>query len=319
MSGIVLFFVGVLTLAGIYAILSMILNLEAGWAGMWDLGIAGFLAVGGYTFIITTQSTRTDVVFAPQLPMWLGVVLGAAAAGLAAFVIGVPSLRVRGEYFLITTLAFAEVIRQLAINLGDVTRGTVGFNQFERPFQSVFPGTGYRWFLLALTWAIVALVYLVMRRLAQAPFGRLLRGFRDNDAVALSLGKHTNRHRILTFVLAGSLYGATVPLYLWFLRSITPSLFAAEVTFVAWTALVIGGIASRSGPIVGSVILLLITEAAALVQGSGEAAVVLASVRYVVLGLVLILVMRLRPEGLLTEAGAFAGASTRVDDARRQP
>lgn len=317
MTGILLFFVGVLTLAGVYAILAMILNLEAGWAGMWDLGIAGLLAVGGYTFIITTQSTHSDVTFAPQLPMWLGVVLGAAAGGLAALLIGVPSLRVRGEYFLITTLAFAEVIRQLAINLGDITRGTVGFNQFERPFQSVFSGTGYRWFLLALTWAAAGIVYLAMRRLSGAPFGRLLRGFRDNDAVALSLGKHTNRHRILTFVFAGTLYGAVAPLYLWFLRSVTPSLFGAEVTFVAWTALVIGGIASRSGPVVGAVILLVITEAASLVQGSGEATVVLASVRYVVLGLVLIVVMRFRPEGLRTEAEAFAGASTRFDHARR--
>ena len=319
MSGILLFFVGVLTLAGIYAILAMILNLEAGWAGMWDLGISGLLAVGGYTFIITTQSTHTDVIFAPQLPMWLGVVLGAGAGGLAALLIGLPSLRVRGEYFLITTLAFAEVIRQLAINLGDITRGTVGFNQFERPFQSMFPGAAYRWFLLALTWAAAGLVYLVMRRLARAPFGRLLRGFRDNDAVALSLGKHTNRHRIRTFVFAGILYGAVAPLYLWFLRSVTPSLFSSEVTFVAWTALVIGGIASRSGPIVGAVILLLVTEAAALVQGSGEATVLLASVRYIVLGLVLIVVMRFRPEGLKTEAASFGGASTRLDDTRRPP
>ncbi len=312
MSGILLFFVGVLTLAGIYAILAMILNMEAGWAGMWDLGLAGLVAVGGYVFIITTQQTHDDVVLAPHWPMWAGILAGSVAGGLTALIIGVPSLRVRGEYFLITTLAFAEVIRQLAINLGTVTRGTVGFNQFTRPFEGWVSGNGYRWLLLALVWLVVGMVYLLTRRLGHSPYGRLLRGFRDNDAVARSLGKHTNRHRIQTFVLAGLMYGAVAPLYVWFIRTVTPSLFTSEVTFVTWTALVIGGIASLRGPVIGAVILLIVTEASALVQGSGEMAVVLASVRFIVLGIVLILVMRFRPEGLSDERDAFAGASGRV-------
>lgn len=313
MSGIILFFVGVLTLAGIYAIFSLILDLEAGWAGMWDLGLAGLVAVGGYVFIITTQQTHTDVVFAPGWPMWAGILAGSLAGGVAALIIGIPSLRVRGEYFLITTLAFAEVIRQLAINLGSVTRGTVGFNQFSRPFEGLVSASGYRWLLLGLVWLVVLLVYLLLRRLGHSPYGRLLRGFRDNDPVARSLGKHTNRHRIQTFFLAGLLYGATAPLYVWFIRTVTPSLFTSEVTFVTWTALVIGGIASLRGPVLGALILLLVTEATALVQGSGEAAVVLASVRFIVLGVVLILVMRFRPEGLSDERKAFAGASARVE------
>ena len=245
--------------------------------------------------------------------MWAGVIAGSVAAAIAALIIGIPSLRVRGEYFLITTLAFAEVIRQLAINLGTVTRGTVGFNQFSRPFDGVVPGGAYRWFFLGIVWVVVLVVYLLMRRLGHSPYGRLLRGFRDNDPVARSLGKHTNRHRIQTFVFAGLMYGAVAPLYLWFIRTVTPSLFTSEVTFVTWTALVIGGIASLRGPVIGAVLLLIVTEAAALVQGSGEMAVVLASVRFIVLGLVLILVMRFRPEGLAQERDAFAGASRRVE------
>lgn len=312
MDGIVLFFVGVLTLAGIYAILSMILNLEAGWAGMWDLGLAGLVAVGGYVFIITTQQTHDDVILTPQWPMWAGVLAGSIAGGLAALIIGIPSLRVRGEYFLITTLAFAEVIRQLAINLGSLTRGTVGFNQFSRPFEGVVSGTGYRWLLLGMVWVVAGFVYLLMRRLGHSPYGRLLRGFRDNDPVARSLGKHTNRHRIQTFVLAGLMYGAMAPLYVWFIRTVTPSLFTSEVTFVTWTALVIGGIASLRGPIIGAFILLVVTEAAALVQGAGDMAVVLASIRFVVLGIVLILVMRFRPQGFTNERDAFADASARI-------
>lgn len=312
MTGVLFFFVGVLTLAGIYAVLAMILNLEAGWAGMWDLGIAGLVAVGGYTFIIFTQTQSDDVVFAPGLPMWAGVILGSLAGGVAALIIGLPSLRVRGEFFLITTLAFAEVIRQLSVNLNSITRGTVGFNQVDRPLESLAEGRGYRVLLLVIVWVVAGLVYLLMRRIVNAPYGRVLRAFRDNDPVALSLGKHTNRHRIHTFVLAGLLYGAVAPLYIWYLRIATPSIFSSELTFVTWTALVIGGIGSKGGAALGAVILLVVTEAVALLQGSAEFAVILASARLIVLGLVLILVMRYRPAGVISEDRSLAGASARA-------
>ncbi len=313
MTGLLLFFVGVLTLAGIYAILAMILNLEAGWAGMWDLGLVGSMAVGAYTYTILTQQKFTDVVISPQLPIWVGLVAAGIASGVFALVIGFPSLRVRGEYFLITTLAFGEVVRQIAVNWKPVTRGTIGFSELKRPFESLLPGTGNRIVLLGIVWLAAGLCYLLMRRIAHSPYGRLLRGLRDNDPVARSLGKATNRHRIQTYVFVGALYGLTAPLYLWYLRSLTPSLFAPDITFVAWTALVIGGIASKSGPVLGAVVLLVLTESVALVQGSAASAVVLASLRYIVLGLLLILVMRFRSDGLLKERDAFAAMSRQVE------
>jgi branched-chain amino acid transport system permease protein len=309
MSGLLLFFVGVLTLAGIYGILAMILNLEAGWAGMWDLGLVGSVAVGAYTYTILTQTKFDDVTFNPEFPMLIGMLGAGLASGLFALVIGIPSLRVRGEYFLITTLAFAEVVRQVAVNLKTVTRGTIGFSELARPFEGTVPGTGNRIVLLVIVWIAVGAVYLLMRRIARSPYGRLLRGFRDNDPVARSLGKATNRHRIQTYVLAGTLYGLTAPMYLWYLRAVNPHVFAPDITFVAWTALVIGGIASKRGPIIGAVVLLVLVESVSLIQGSATLAVVLASMRFVVLGLVLILVMRFRPNGLFDERDAFRGAS----------
>ena len=313
MSGLLLFFTGVLTLAGIYAILAMILNLEAGWAGMWDLGIVGILAVGGYTYTILTQTRFSDVALNPGLPIWVGMAGAGLASGLFALLIGLPTLRLRGEYFLITTLAFGEVVRQVAVNWKDVTRGTVGFSELRRPFETMVAGTANRIVLLGLVWLGVAVVYLLMLRIAHSPYGRLLRGFRDNDPVARSLGKPTNRHRIRTYVFAGVLYGLSAPMYLWFLRSVTPHVYAPDITFVAWTALVIGGIASKSGPILGAVVLLVITDSVSLLQGSANLAVILASTRFVVLGLLLILVMRFRPNGLMDERDAFAGASARVE------
>lgn len=312
MTGVFFFFVGTLALAGIFAVYALTLNMEAGWAGMWNLGVAGFLAIGSYTFVLTTQTQFDDVEYSLGWPMWAGIIAASLVTGAVALLVGLPTLRVRGEYFLIATLAFAEVVRQLAINLNSYTRGTVGFSRLDRPFESLATGRAYRLVLLGIVAAVVLLVYLLSRRVGWSPFGRLLRAFRDNDPVALSLGKHTNRYRIQTFVLTGMLYGATAPLYIWFIRGLTPSLFAADLTFVVWTALVIGGIGSMAGPIIGAVVLLLLTESVALLQGSPRFAELLASSRFLILGLALILVMRIRPQGLLTERGAFEGASERV-------
>lgn len=306
------FFVGILTLAGFYAILAMILNLEAGWGGMWDLGVAGLVAVGAYTYVLTTQTGVTSgLAFAPGWPLWAGVLAASAMTALVALLIGIPALRVRGEYFLITTLAFAEVIRQLTSNLTTVTRGTVGFSQLERPFESLAPGRAYRFVLFGLVLLAGVLLQLLLRRLGRSPYGRLLRASRDNEGVALSLGKHVTRYRIATFALSGALFGAVAPLYVWFIRSIVPSLFAADLTFTVWTALVIGGIGSFSGPVIGALILLVLTEMLQLIQGSAEYATLLASTRPIILGVLLILIMRLKPSGLLTERAAFLAASGR--------
>jgi branched-chain amino acid transport system permease protein len=311
MTGVLTFLIGVLTLAGIYAILTMLLNLLAGWGGMWDLGMAGMLAVGAYVFVITTQTTHSDVALTPGWPMWVGLILASLAGGAVALLIGTPSLRVRGLYFMITTLAFAEVIRQLVINLEPVTRGTRGFNQFDRPLQSMLglQGISYRLAFLGLVWLLALVGYIVMTRIARAPLGELLRGFRDNDPLALALGKHTNRRRISVYVFSGLIIGGVVaPLYVWYIQSVVPSLFSQDITFLAWAALAIGGFASMRGPLIGAALLVLLLESAGLLQGSipSRYIVLLSSARFIILGFVLIGVMRFRPQGIISEKQDFA-------------
>jgi branched-chain amino acid transport system permease protein len=310
---ILIFFVGVLTLAGFYAIISMLLNIESGWAGMWDLGIAGLLAVGAYTYVLTTQTqVPVGLSFAPQWPMWAGILAAGLMTGLVALVIGAPGLRVRGEYFLITTLAFAEVIHQLAVNLTTITRGTVGFSQLQRPFASLAAGTEYRFVLLAIVVVVGIVVYALSMRIGRSPYGRLMRALRDNEGVALSLGKHISKYRIQTFVLVGVLYGLSAPIYVWYIRSLVPQLFAPDITFTTWTALVIGGVGSFRGPALGAALLLLLTETLQFVQGSAQYATLLASTRPIILGVLLIVVMRWRPQGLIPERTDFRNMSQRT-------
>ena len=314
MSGWIIFVVSVLTLAGIYAILSMILNLEAGWGGMWDLGIAGLLAVGAYTYVIfTLPPGKEDVEFAVGWPIWAGVLMAALMTGAVALVIGTPALRLRGEYFLITTFAFAEVIRQVLINQNSWTKGTVGFAQIQRPFETYVSGRDYNYLLLGMVALVAVVVFLVTRRLGKAPFGRLMRGFRDNEPLANALGKHVTRYRVQTFVLVGVLIGATAPLYVWYIRALVPQLFAADITFTVWIALVVGGLASIGGPALGAVVLIGITEGLQFIPVSVEHAVLLSSTRPMLLGLALILVLRYRPQGLIPERRSFKNESRRFE------
>jgi branched-chain amino acid transport system permease protein len=176
------------------------------------------------------------------------------------------------------------------------------------------PPSDYRWLLLALAVFVAAAIYLLLNRLAKTPYVRLLRAARDNEAVARSLGKNVLRYRIATYVFAGALIGVITPLYLWHVRSVVPSMFVSELTFVVWTALVIGGIGSRKGPLVGATLLIVCTELLTFLQGSAEYAQMLAATRPIILGILLILVLRFRSEGLMSERAAF-----RTSDAGSEP
>ena len=313
MSGWIIFLASILALAGIYVILAMVLNLEAGWAGFWDLGIAGLFAVGAYVFVIlTVQADTINVVFAPELPLLLGILGGALATGLVAFILGIIALRMRGEFFLITTFAFSVVIIEIIKNQASVTMGPIGINTIERPFDQLVSTRNYNFVLLGLVAFAVVAVYIVTKRLGQSPFGRLLRSQRDNEAVALSLGKNVTAARLRAFVIAGLLIGVAAPLYVWYIRSLTPSMFNPLLTFTVWTALVIGGMGNFRGPLLGGMILILLTEATNFLQVSFEYANVIAALRPIIIGLLLIVIMRVQPGGLLPERLSFDGERERL-------
>ncbi len=312
------FWVGVLTLALIYGSLAMVLNVESGWGGMWDLGVAGLLASGAYCYIILgIDDPDLGTRFVPGLPMWLAWPLAAAFTGLVALAIALPSLRLRREYFLITTLAFAEIIRQIAVIQADLTRGTTGFSSLDRPFDTLVEPRDYNYVLLGIVAFAALVVYLITRRIGTSAYGRTLRAARDNEALALALGKRVNRMRIKTFVVAGVLIGAIAPLYLFYIRAITPQLFAPGITFTIWTALVIGGIGSIRGGLVGAVVLIVFTEAVGLIEVDPQYINILVSIEPFLVGLLLVLVLRFRPDGLISERNAFGTRAGRR--ARRVP
>lgn len=307
-----LFAAGVVTLAALYAIITMALNLEAGVTGLLDLGIVSFLGIGAYTYVLlTVDGAEAAHGIGLGLPMWVGVLGAGLAGGLAALLIGLPTLRLRGEYFLIATFAFAEVLYQIVTNERWLTRGTLGFNQLPQPFRDAFSGLGYQVFYMVLILGVMLLVYAALRRITAAPLGRTLRAIRENETVALSVGKNVYRFKLLTFVLAGVLVGLTGPLYVWYTTLLVPALIQYNVTFTAWIALALGGMGNHLGALVGAFVLIGLQEALRFVNIGGGSGSLAGGIQTALEGLLLILIIRFRPQGILPEKPVALPASLR--------
>lgn len=304
MSNIILFLASVIALMGIYALLTLAVNLHYGYAGLLSFGIVGFAAVGAYTYAIVTRGAPVgeDVyLFYFNQPWWVGFLAAGAVTTLFAFIIGLPTLRVEGDYLLIVTFAFAEVIQDLLSNEGWLTNGTRGFINIHLPFRELIPGRNYTLFLAVLIVVIVAVVYLIAQRLGTAPFGRTMRAIRDNEPAALAVGKSVYSFKMRTFLLGAAICGFAGAMYTWYMTLAMPSIFGMSVSFAAWIALIVGGQGNNKGAIVGAIVLLGVQQAFKFISLTPDLAPIISSVQLIMEGLVLIIILRFWPRGLIPE------------------
>jgi branched-chain amino acid transport system permease protein len=304
MSNIILFLASVIALMGIYALLTLAVNVHYGYAGLLSFGIVGFAAVGAYTYAIVTRGAPVGedvyILFFNQ-PWWVGFLAAGVVTTLFAFIIGLPTLRVEGDYLLIVTFAFAEVIQDLLSNEGWLTNGTRGFINIHLPFRELIPGRNYTLFLAFLIVVIVAVVYLIVQRLGTAPFGRTLRAIRDNEPATLALGKSVYGFKMRTFLLGAAICGFAGAMYTWYMTLAMPSIFGMSVSFTAWIALIVGGLGNNKGAIVGTIVLLGVQQAFKFISLTPDMAPIISSIQLIMEGLVLILILRFWPRGLIPE------------------
>jgi branched-chain amino acid transport system permease protein len=246
------FWIYVATQALIFAIFAMSLDLLVGYAGLPSLGHAGFYGVGAYACALLALGHVDGLV--PLL------VAGALAAGLAALPIGALSLRTSGIYFLMLTLAFAQMLWGLAVNWTSLTRGTDGLIGIPRPTLvglDAFNISLYErgpFFYLCLVLAIAVFVFL--ESLTRSPFGKALEGIRENDRRMRALGFPTFRYRLAAFVIAGSLAGIAGALAAMSNGFATPDLLYWTLSGLALIAIVVGGSRSLAGPVLGAFVVL---------------------------------------------------------------
>ena len=282
------------TVGGIYAMLALSLNLIWGGAGMVNLGLAGFFAVGAYASALLTTAGH-----APILAGWAMALLAGGAAGL---VVTLSTTRLREDYLAIVTLGFAEVVRLIAANETWLTRGTDGISGIPGPWKQAL-GRDFNTVYFAILLAALAAVFLLMRRIDRSPYGRALRAIREDAQVAQVAGKPVLRFKMEAFALSAAIAGLAGALYGHFTSYIAPDLFLPLITVYIFLAVASGGVGSPGGALIGAYLLMTLLESARFFVEliPGVTAVQRAALKELLIAVALILVLRLLPSGLVPE------------------
>lgn len=319
---------GISQQAIIFALAAIGLNLHFGYTGLLNFGQVAFMAAGAYGVGIST--TYFDA------PLWLGIIIGMLAGVVLAILLGLPTLRLRADYLAIVTIAVGEIIRLVvrAAVLSDVTGGSNGINGFANTFQNWNPlnnnGTyGFRLFgrinlqfsgadvwELMVGWGLVLISVAIVWKLVNAPWGRVLRSIREDEDAATALGKNVFRFKMQSLILGGSFGTLAGIFYAVQQNSVQPDNYATQQTFFALTAAILGGLARVWGPVVGSILfwmILSLTENVLiqLIQNNIMPDWLMTRsqvgpVRFMIVGLTLILLMVFRPQGIFGDKREIA-------------
>ena len=294
-----------LVFASAYAIIVLGLNLQWGFTGLFNVGVAGFVAVGAYTSAILTTPDAADRIGGFGWPVAAGWLAAMVTSGLAGLAVGAIALRLRHDYLAITTFGIAVTIQLAATNAQRLTGGPFGVQFIPKPMQTLL-GTGLPWTLayLALVLVLLGLVYWALETLVRSPWGRVLRAIREDEDAAASLGKRAYVFRLQSFVIGSMLMGLGGAVYAHFVGYIAPEDFLPILTFQLWAMLIVGGSGNNRGALLGAYVVWgFWAGAGALLRGfvpQAEQARA-AALQVVLIGVLIALMLVLRPRGLLGE------------------
>jgi branched-chain amino acid transport system permease protein len=301
--GLMMYGISILTMTGIYAVSCLGLNVQWGFTGLFNAGIAGFFAVGAYTSAILTTPDNAGHLGGFGLPLPLGLIGSMITAGIIAWAVAKICLRLRSDYLAIATLGIAEILRLILKNEQWLTGGSLGISHIPRPFDDL----GQPWAELGFLGVVVAIVlaiYWLIERGLRAPWGRVMRAIRENETAAEAAGKDVERYRLEAFVFGAMFMGLGGALSAHAFKFISPE--ATEpllVTFLVWVMLIIGGSGNNKGAILGAFIVWTIWSMTELFTGllPAEWASRSSYIRVFLIGLALQLVLQFYAKGLIPE------------------
>ena len=281
--------------AGIYALMALGVNVIWGLAGMVNLGLVGFFAVGAYASALLTLKAGWA--------MAAGLAAGAVVAALVGAVVALVTVRLRGDYLAIVTLGFAETIRIVASNAIWLTNGTDGLSGIPGPYRASFSPEAFNLLYLAIVAVIVAIAYAMAERLRASPFGRVLRAIRDDEQVAAVAGKHVMLFKVKAFAIGSAALGLAGGLYAHYTSYIAPDIFVPLFTLYIKLALLAGGLGNNRGAIVGALAVVFMLESTRFVIPlvPGVTPVQGAAIREFLVAALLLVMLRYKPTGILPE------------------
>jgi branched-chain amino acid transport system permease protein len=282
----------IVILVGINIILAVSLNLINGVTGQFSIGHAGFYAIGGYTsaaiVVYGGAYLRTLTGFLPSMVqdtvlLLVGLLAAAVTAGLAGLAVGIPSLRLRGDYLAIVTLGFGEIIRVFILNI-DAIGGSRGFSGIPQL-------SNFFWVYL-----LVLVTILTIRNLIHSSYGRAFISIRDDEIAAEAMGVDTTRHKVMSFVISSMFAGIAGGLFGHFTMYLHPNSFLFTTSFYLIIMIVVGGLGTIEGAVLGAI---LVTVSLELFRGFGP-------FRLVNFAILLVLIMIYRPQGLVGKRHGYS-------------
>jgi len=306
------FVVGFAVVATIYAVFSLGLNVHWGYTGLFNFGVAAFFSLGAYTAALVTlpkpegvYATYVQQIIGLNQPFLVGVIAAGAVAGVVALLIGLLTLRLREDYLAIATIGIAEAVRLILENEEWLANGAKGLVGIRAPLGSLVPPAYYNYVYLAIAGVFLVAIYILLERGIRSPWGRVLRAVREDEAVAEASGKSVFRYKLQSLVLGAVIMGIGGALYAHQVRVIAPSDFNPLFgTFIIWVMLIVGGSGNNRGAILGAFVVWGIWSGTEAVTGRILPAALESRapfVRFFLIGLLLVLVLLLRPRGILGE------------------
>lgn len=300
------FIISIAAVATLYSFMVLGLNVSWGFNKILNFGLVGFFAIGAFTTSVLTGPTPppgTEHIFGFGLPIPIGIIAGSILAGLAAALLGFAALRVKGPYLAMTSFAFANLILIVSEQEAWLTGGYYGINKVPQIFGGDIPFMSYNLFYLILAITLLLLTMYTLDKLcAWSPFGRLLRGIGDSDKAASMLGKNIFRVRTVSFALSGLICGFGGALFAHYFGFVVSTQFYAFITWTAWVALLVGGAGNNRAALIGSAIIFFgLMQLVRLAPVSTSNPTLFTSARSLAMGIILMAVMRTKPEGLFKE------------------
>jgi branched-chain amino acid transport system permease protein len=273
----------------IWMMLSISQNLVLGYAGLFSMCQAAFFGVGAYTSALMYINFGSHIL--------ISSVVGAFLASLMGIVIAIPSLRLKGDYFFIATLALQVIVFNLFVNWTSVTKGPLGVYGIERPeFFGIKLNSNFTYLLMAIVF--VSICYFISNRICNSSFGMTLKAIREDEIAAAAVGKNILKFKVLIFMVSGMWASLAGSLYIYFIGAVDPFAFTLHESIFILSIAIVGGLGTLRGSILGALVLILIPE---LLKFAEMPEAIAYQARNLIYGLCLILFMMYRPQGLIGE------------------
>lgn len=276
---------------GIYAILAVSLNLEAGYTRLMNFGKVAFFATGAYTSALLSIA---------GVPFVVGLLFAVLISSISGFLVALPTLRLRADYLAIVTLSSGEILRLIFLNELWLTGGPMGIRGIPQPLYNVFENS-YLLFYAILVFIFVLLCFIFAEKIINSPFGRTLKAIRDDEDAAQAFGKNTFVFKLKMFVIGSAMAGISGSLFAHYIAFISPDMFFPSLTFSVWTIMVIGGKANNMGVIFGAFLIQFFERGTRFLKDFVLLPIEPHNLRIIVIGLLLVLFILYKPEGIIKE------------------